>query len=205
VTPIIQFFTKIGIHPNWITALGFLLNIVASGLIYYSSFVLAGVFVGIAGIFDFIDGKVAALLQRRTKFGAIFDSILDRYSDVAIYLALILYFFENNFRGLAWAALLALIGSVMTSYIKAIGESHGFHFRGGALRRQERITLICFGLLFSFVRRWAESIFRFPFLPLSLILYFLAIFTNFSAVQRFFLLRKISQNQDRQNQKQVLK
>jgi phosphatidylglycerophosphate synthase len=107
----------------------------------------------------------------------------------------------------------------MTSYIKAIGESHGVKFRMGALRRQERVTLICVGLVFTFLNQGMVNILRdiagflrislgdIPIMPLTLIIYFLAIFTNFSAIQRFIMLRKItiSGNEQPKNKDDVAK
>jgi len=203
VTPLINFFSTNNINPNWITALGFFLNIIASCFIYYGKFFIGGILVGIAGIFDFIDGKVAAATQKITKFGGIFDSILDRYSDVVIYLAIILFYQQNEFDRTVFVTLLALVGSIMTSYIKAIGESHGFKFRFGALRRQERITLLCFGLLFNFMHQVVSDFFQYiaglftisidsiVITPLSLVIYFLAFFTNFTSIQRFIELIRI--------------
>ena len=206
VTPLIKFFSFIKINPNWITAFGFIQNVIASIFIFYEYFIIGGILVGTAGIFDFIDGKVAALTQSITKFGGIFDSILDRYSDIVIYLAIILYYLKNDFDMPAFATLLALVGSVMTSYIKAIGESHGFKFRMGALRRQERITLICSGLIFTFANQPIATFFHYiaglfqisidvlPIMPLTLVIYFMAIFTNFTSIQRFIALSKIAKN-----------
>ena len=205
VTPLIHFFSKARVSPNWITACGFFQNVIAAIFIIFGHLIVAGLLVGTAGIFDFIDGKVASLSQKVTKFGAIFDSILDRYSDIVIYLAIALLTFKTEMAAVAVASLLAMIGSLMTSYIKAIGESHGYHFRSGALRRQERVTLICAGLVLSFVHGGFERLFQasgfvgfvqqyFPFFPLSLVIYFLAIFTNLTAVQRFHHLHRLSRS-----------
>lgn len=203
VTPLIHFFSKAQVHPNWITACGFFQNVIAAVFIFFGHFIVAGLLVGTAGIFDFIDGKVASLSRKVTVFGAIFDSILDRYSDIVIYAAITLLAFRREVVSVAVAALLAMIGSLMTSYVKAVGESHGYHFRSGALRRQERVTIICVGLIFTFVHSGFEHLFQasrfegvvhqyFPFFPLSLFIYILAIFTNLTAVQRFYHLFKIT-------------
>jgi CDP-diacylglycerol--glycerol-3-phosphate 3-phosphatidyltransferase len=208
VTPLIKLFSAKRINPNWLTASGFLLNVLSSFFIWYGQFIVAGIIIGFAGIFDFIDGKVASLTGRVTKFGAIFDSILDRYSEILVFFTISLYFIRENFEITAFVSMLALIGSVMTSYVKAIGESHGFKFRAGALRRQERITLLFFGLIFTFAHQAIEktllpvaSLFdssnHLPLMPLSLVIYFLAIFTNFSAVQRFIQLGKVSKKSER--------
>lgn len=206
VTPFITFFSKTGINPNWLTFLGFLQNVAAACFIAMGHFLIACLFIVIAGIFDSIDGKVAASTQQTTTFGAIFDSTLDRYSDMSIYLGIAIFYNRSGFELLALASIVALIGSVMTSYIKAIGESHGFNFRIGVLRRQERITLISIGLFFTLWHKSIESFFikmaaqlhiavdSLPVMPMALVIYFLAIFTNYSAIQRFIHLGKMTKN-----------
>lgn len=208
VTPLIKIFSFVNINPNWLTVLGFLQNVVAAILIVYEKFLTAGLFIIIAGIFDFIDGKVAVKTGKATKYGAILDSVLDRYSDIVIYMSIFFYYQKNGFDFASLAAVIAIVGSVMTSYIKAIGEAHGISFRMGALRRQERITLICTGLVFSFLHPGIAHLLQdisfavridlgaIPVMPLTLIVYFLAIFTNFSAIQRFVFLRRMSINED---------
>lgn len=203
VTPLINLFSRIHLNPNWLTFMGFIMNVIASIFIIYAHFGIACAFIIIGGIFDFIDGKVAKSTGQMTKFGAIFDSVLDRYSDALLYLGIMVYYIMHDHNILAVLSIIALIGSLLTSYIKAIGESHGFRFRIGALRRQERITLISIGLLFSFAHNSIENIMsnimnhfnhsidNLPIMPLSFIIYILCILTNFSAVQRLtFLLKK---------------
>lgn len=208
VTPFIRFFSSVKINPNWITVLGFVQNVVAAIFIAHKRFLIGGLFIVIAGIFDFIDGKVAAKTQQTTEFGAILDTVLDRYSDMVIYLGVIFYYLKNNFEISAFVAIIALGGSFMTSYVKTVGDSHGIKFRIGLLRRQERITLICVGLVFTFMNQGLVNILhdlaaavrvnlgRIPVMPLTLIIYFLAVFTNFSALQRFILMRKIARTKN---------
>jgi CDP-diacylglycerol--glycerol-3-phosphate 3-phosphatidyltransferase len=177
----------------------------------YKELILGGLFIVVAGVFDFIDGKVAVKTKRTTQYGAILDTVLDRYSDSVIYIGIIVYYQKNNFDLSTLATIIALVGSVMTSYVKAVGDSHGIRFRMGTVRRQERITLICIGLVFTFLNQGIANIlgdvaifFRMklgelPVMPLTPIIYFLAIFTNFSALQRFFLLRKITRSEREQS------
>lgn len=210
VTPIISIFSTGFINPNWITFGGFLLNIIAACFILNGKFIYAGIFVIFGGIFDFVDGKVAAKTNQTTVFGAIFDSILDRYSDIALCLALSIYFIANDFFIMALITILALIGSIMTSYIKAIGQSHGFNFRIGFLRRQERMTILCVALMFSFLdtplKNWLDNNFDYllelgqniPNIIIASGVYFLAFFSNLTAIQRFLKLRKLSKERDSQ-------
>ena len=215
VFPLIKFFSSVKINPNWLTLLGFVQNIIAACFIVVEKFLVGGLFIVVAGIFDFIDGKVAAKTKSTTKYGAVLDSILDRYSDIVIYLGIILYYQRNNYDISLIVTVIAIVGSVMTSYIKAIGESYGVEFRMGVLRRQERITLICVGLVFTFLNQGIVNILRdiagflrislgdIPIMPLTLIIYFLAIFTNFSAIQRFIMLRKITKSGNEQQKNKV--
>jgi CDP-diacylglycerol--glycerol-3-phosphate 3-phosphatidyltransferase len=215
VTPMIKFFSSVKINPNWLTFLSFVQNIIAAFFIVIEKFLVGGLFIVVAGIFDFIDGKVAAKTKSITIYGAILDSILDRYSDIVIYLGIILYYQRYSYDISLMVTVIAIVGSVMTSYIKAIGESYGVKFRMGALRRQERITLICVGLVFTFLNQGMANIIRdiaeflrislgdIPIMPLTLIIYFLAIFTNFSAIQRFVILRKITKSRNERPKNEV--
>jgi CDP-diacylglycerol--glycerol-3-phosphate 3-phosphatidyltransferase len=212
VTPIIEFFSKRGIDPNWITVSSFLLNIIAAFFIYDGQFVAAGLIIGTAGILDFVDGKVAAALKRITKFGGILDSILDRYSDMVIFGSIAVYFVQHGFLLIAVVALLALIGAAMTSYVRAVGSLHGFRFRVGAVRRQERISLICFALLFGSLDSYLQYLLvnvmglfsttvLLPPLLLSIVIFLLAILTNVTAIQRIVVLARFSREADIQNSK----
>jgi phosphatidylglycerophosphate synthase len=161
-------------------------------------------FIVAGGIFDFIDGKVAALTGKTSKWGAILDSTLDRYSDVVLYLAIAAYYLKTEFPVTAFVALMALVGSMMTSYLMAIGRSHGYEFRIGILRRQDRLTLIGAGVLLTFLHEPIAGLLvgiaeylgispgPLPIMPLTLIVYFLAILANFTAVQRLIFLRVLS-------------
>jgi CDP-diacylglycerol--glycerol-3-phosphate 3-phosphatidyltransferase len=213
VTPLVKFFSSIRINPNWLTVLGFVQNVVAAVFIASENLMIGGLFIVIAGIFDFIDGKVAAKTHQTTAYGAVLDTVLDRYSDIVIYLGIICYYQKNRFALSAFVTAIALAGSVMTSYLKAVGDSHGIKFRIGALRRQERIALICIGLVFTFLNPGMVNLLHrlsaffelipgdIPVMPLTFIIYFLAIFTNFSALQRFLLLRKIIRTRNPEQEK----
>lgn len=195
VTPLIWLFSNMGINPNWITVTSLMLNAAGAVLVLTGKFLIAGVVIAVAGIFDFVDGKVAARSRRVTILGGLVDSVLDRYSDLFIFIAIAGYFAMHGFYAAALATMLAMIGAVMTSYTKALAASYGFRFRMGAVRRQERITLICFGLCFDFLDPALknllaglgviESAGRMAPIPLSLVIYFLAVFNNLSALQRF--------------------
>ena len=100
-----------------------------------------------AGIFDIVDGEVARRTKRVTKFGAFFDSVIDRYSDLLLLLGLIGWFARINRLQYVWLTGLCLIGSVLTSYTRARAESLIPACKVGFLERPERIVLLVIGAL----------------------------------------------------------
>ena len=172
-------------------------------LIVFDRLLLAFVCVVSGGILDFVDGKVAVLTGTVSRAGAVLDSCLDRYSDVVVYLALVVYFTARSFPLTAFAAVLAIVGSMMTSYVMALAKSNGVEFRIGVLRRQDRITLISIGLLLAPTHRLfvaaltagigqlGFSVGPLPLLPLATVVWALAALTNVTALQRFFVLLRI--------------
>jgi len=204
VTPIIALLSSGRVNPNWVTSAGFLLLVLAGYYLAMGRFYHAVGFVVLGGISDFVDGKVAARTNRMTQFGAIYDSVLDRYSDMVMFIALAIYFYSRAHFVSALIAIMALVGGFMTSYIKAIGKSHGFDFRVGFLRRQERMTIVSLALVFSFldpyIRDWLGSDLKSreisPNLVVAAGVWFLAVFSNVTAVQRLLKLREMSKKRN---------
>lgn len=139
----------IGANPNILTLIGLLINLAAAALLAAGSFLAAGLIILGASVFDMLDGRVARLRKSATKFGAFFDSVIDRLSDLALFMGLILYY--ARIARLSYVALtcLALIGSVMISYTRARAESLIRHCKVGFLERPERIVLLIIGALFD--------------------------------------------------------
>jgi len=137
------------IHPNVLTAVGLVINIAAAVLFGKGNFVAAGVVVLGAGLFDMVDGRVARASNTVTPFGAFFDSVVDRYSDMALYMGLLVYYARVG-RSL-YVVLVALVmaGSVMISYTRARAESLIPSCKVGFLERPERIVLIIIGALMN--------------------------------------------------------
>src|SRR5258707_10514284 len=135
------------IHPNVLTALGLAINIVAAILFGKGRFLAAGLVVLGAGVFDMVDGRVARASNTATSFGAFFDSVVDRYSDMALYMGLLVYYARaGRFLYLVLVALV-MAGSVMISYTRARAESLIPSCKVGFLERPERIVLIIIGAL----------------------------------------------------------
>ncbi|MFQ5927813.1 MAG: CDP-alcohol phosphatidyltransferase family protein [Terriglobia bacterium] len=148
-----------GIHPNLLTLLGFVVNIWAAMLFAAASatdpaaqkrqFLAAGIIIFFAGIFDFADGLVARRQGRVTPFGAFFDSIIDRYSDLVLYMGLLVYYARGNRFFYVVLVAVAMAGSFMVSYARARAESLIPECRVGFMERPERVVLLIIGSLFN--------------------------------------------------------
>lgn len=142
---IIATSVALGIHPNVLTLIGVLINIVAAWALAVDRFVLAGVIMIVANIFDFIDGKVAHITGKQSQFGAFWDSTLDRFSDLALFTGLIWLYSTLDRQGYVLVATLTLIFSIMTSYARARAESLIDKCKVGFMERPERIVLFMIG------------------------------------------------------------
>ena len=142
---IISASVALGIHPNLLTLIGVLVNIVAAWALAVDRFVLAGVIMIVANIFDFIDGKVAHITGKQSRFGAFWDSTLDRFSDLALFTGLIWLYSSLGREGYVLVATLTLIFSIMTSYARARAESLIEKCKVGFMERPERIVLFMIG------------------------------------------------------------
>ena len=149
---IIAVCVALRIHPNVLTLIGVLINVGAAIALGRDHFLLAGVIMIVANIFDFIDGKVAHITNTQSAFGAFWDSTLDRLSDIALFLGLI-YLYSNLRRtDYVMVASLAMMFSIMTSYARARAESLIEKCKVGFMERPERIVLFMIG---AFTNRMA--------------------------------------------------
>ena len=133
------------IHPNTLTLIGVLINVVAAWALAMDRFILAGIIMIVANIFDFIDGKVAHLTGKQSRFGAFWDSTLDRFSDLALFTGLIWLYADLGRKDYVLIATLTLIFSIMTSYARARAESLVEKCKVGFMERPERIVLFMIG------------------------------------------------------------
>lgn len=149
---IINLSVALGIHPNVLTLIGVLINVAAAWALAVDRFVLAGIVMICANIFDFIDGKVAHITGKQSEFGAFWDSTLDRFSDLALFAGLIWLYSTLDRQDYVLVATLALIFSIMTSYARARAESLIEKCKVGFMERPERIVLFMIG---AFTNRMA--------------------------------------------------
>src|ERR1051325_484163 len=137
------------IHPNVLTFLGLVINIGAAALLAVGQFRWAGVVIIGAGLFDMVDGRVARETNRVTRFGGFFDSVLDRYSDLALFMGLLVYYAAIGRFGYIVLTAIVMTGSVMVSYTRARAECTIPKCKVGFLERPERVVLIILGALFD--------------------------------------------------------
>jgi len=144
------------ISPNALTFIGLLINVVAGILFGYAHpdnqrriFFYAGLVIIGAGIFDMVDGRVARATNQVTIFGGFFDSIIDRYSDVALFFGLLVYYARANRFFYVVMVAFVMISSVMVSYARARAESLIPSCKVGFMERPERIVLVIIGALFN--------------------------------------------------------
>jgi CDP-diacylglycerol---glycerol-3-phosphate 3-phosphatidyltransferase len=137
------------IHPNVLTFVGLLINIYAAFLLAAGSFFQAGLVIVGAGIFDMVDGRVARYTNQVTKFGGFFDSVLDRYSDLALLMGLLVYYASINRNAYVVLTAVVMTASVMISYTRSRAENTIPSCKVGFLERPERIVLLIIGALFD--------------------------------------------------------
>lgn len=137
---------KITISPNVLTVIGFLITVVASLFIPFN-LMIGGILIILGGFFDMLDGIVARVNGKKTEFGALLDSTLDRYSDSIIFISIAWYFFDsNNLTGVIFT-IISLVGAFLISYVRARAEGINIKCNVGLLERPERIVLIAFGCI----------------------------------------------------------
>jgi CDP-diacylglycerol--glycerol-3-phosphate 3-phosphatidyltransferase len=145
------------ISPNVLTFIGLVINVVAALLFGFASadnnqprlFLYAGLVIIGAGVFDMVDGRVARATNQVTVFGAFFDSVIDRYSDVALFFGLLVYYARANRFFYVVLVAFVMVSSVMVSYTRARAESLIPLCKVGFMERPERIVLVIIGALFN--------------------------------------------------------
>src|SRR5918993_259471 len=137
------------IHPNVLTFVGLLINVAAAVLLGTGQFRAAAYVIIGAGIFDMVDGRVARETNRVTRFGGFFDSVLDRYSDLALLMGLLVWYGSINRPFYVVLTAVVMAGSVMVSYTRARAECTIPSCKVGFMERPERIVLLIIGALFD--------------------------------------------------------
>ena len=166
---IVRWLALSKIHPNALTFIGLLINIWAAWLFSEGKLFAAGLVVVGASVFDMVDGRVARATSQVTRFGGFFDSVLDRYSDLVLYIGLLVYYASINRFAYIVLTAVVMMGSVMVSYSRARAENSIPKCKVGFLERPERIVLIMIGALFN---------------RMAAVLWVIAILSNWTVVHR---------------------
>ena len=145
--PVARLLARTGLTPNAVSWIGFILALGAAALIITAHPFAAGWVILIAGFFDILDGALARHLKKVTPFGGILDSTLDRLSEAAVLLAILVSFGWSPL--LVLLVFLALLGSVLVSYTRARAEAAGLECKVGLFTRAERVVVLALGLLLS--------------------------------------------------------
>ena len=178
--PIAAFLNRLGIRPNTVTLIGLAGTVGCSLLIGFGHMTWAGILLLIMGPVDAMDGALARMRNEASAWGAFVDSVTDRYSELFLFMGFLMYFMvHSNPLGILFAYL-AAAGSVLVSYVKARADASKLDANVGLLTRVERYLVLIPGLIFSGL---------YP--PVALIaLIIIAVFANFTALQRIFRVRR---------------
>lgn len=192
INPVVKGLIKMGVTPNVITTTGLVLNIVAAALFIYAGYLareesffyvgLGGGVVLFAGLFDMLDGRVARMGNKVSRFGAFYDSVLDRYSELFTLFGLFFFLVLQGYVAWAIVAFVALIGSIMVSYVRARAEGLGLECKVGLMQRPERVVLTSLGALFCGI--FGDCMAFDPILILALPLALIALLANVTAFVR---------------------
>ncbi len=218
IDPLVRGMIKIGITPNFVTGTGLVLNIVACCIFIFGAthgdrgdFTLVGwggFVILFAGLFDMMDGQVARIGKMSSRYGALFDSVLDRYSELIMFFGICYYLILQGYFFSSLFAFIALIGSMMVSYVRARAEGLGIQCKGGFMQRPERIIIISLGAIFCgvfyyffgdykvFISGLPFPVFE-PVLIFIIPLVFVAVFANITAIGRLLDSKKTMQEEDK--------
>jgi phosphatidylglycerophosphate synthase len=152
INPLVRLLIRLGLTPNMVTTIGLVLNIGVAiifisgaeegrrGDLRYVGW--AGGLILFAGLFDMLDGQVARLGNMSSPFGALYDSVLDRYSELILFLGICYYLVSHHYFMSSLFAFIGLIGSMMVSYTRARAEGLGIEIKDGLMQRPERVIII---------------------------------------------------------------
>ncbi len=191
INPLVNGMIKIGITPNFITTTGLILNIAAAAIFIYAGYQSCDtlMYVGIgggvvlfAGLFDMLDGRVARVGGKVSRFGAFYDSVLDRYSELFTLFGIFFFLILKGYMAWAIVTFVALIGSIMVSYVRARAEGLDIECKVGLMQRPERVVLTALGAIFCGV--FADITLFDPVLILTIPQAIIAVLANYTAFIR---------------------
>lgn len=179
VVPVARFLAGLGVRPNTVTLVGFILTLGVTVLIATGRLTLSGWLLLLILPLDAVDGALARMLDRESCFGAFLDSTLDRLSDASLLGGLAIYYLRRDSTAEVVAVLVALVGSLLVSYLRARAEGLGFTCKVGLLTRLERGATLVVGLILALPR---------------VTVWVLAVGSAVTALQRFFHVYRASRS-----------
>ena len=182
--PIGTFLNRLGLMPNTITILGLVGNTIGAFFLMRGNMLVGGLLVLAMGPIDALDGTMARLRGEPSNFGAFVDSVTDRYSELVIFLGLIIFYSQQGEWQNCMAVYLAAAGSVLVSYVRSRAETLGYEAKVGVLTRFERYAVLSPSLIFNI-----------PMVGMLII----AVLANFTAIQRIIHVRRQAHAQMRGN------
>lgn len=187
ISAMVRGLASAGVHPNILTTIGVSINIGCCVLFGFGHFFWAGIVLIVANLFDMLDGNVARLTGNVTKFGSFLDSSLDRLSDMAVFLGIMIFYAGNwpqhSLLNVALAGV-GMIASVMVSYTTARSEGLGVKANVGFLQRPERVVLLIIGALSTW--DWNSDNFLFNRMPQ--VLWVLAVGSVWTLIHRMYFI-----------------
>jgi CDP-diacylglycerol---glycerol-3-phosphate 3-phosphatidyltransferase len=168
---IVRPLTLLKINPNFLTFIGVLISLWAAFEFGYGSLRKGGLIIILAGLFDMLDGEVARVSRTETRFGAFYDSVIDRYSDIIILQGLLVYYARHQMLEYVVLVGVVIMGAVLTSYTRARAESLIPSCKVGFMERPERIVLLIIGGLAN---------------RMEAVLWILAILGNWTVISRIY-------------------
>jgi CDP-diacylglycerol--glycerol-3-phosphate 3-phosphatidyltransferase len=175
--PLARLINRTGISPNLLTMIGFVLTVGVAYVLATGHLQIGGVLLAVAGLFDALDGTLARLAGRKSRFGAFLDSIVDRLSEAVIFLGLLVHYTQHGGRQESFLIYATVVGSLMVSYARARAESIGVECKRGILTRFERAVVMVIGLILD---------------QMLIALWILAVLSNFTALQRMYHVWRIT-------------
>ena len=186
--PVGDFLENANIHPHVVTASGFFLSVITGWLFWKGYMFWGGITLILAGACDVLDGRLARNTNRTSRFGAVLDSTVDRYSEIFVFMGLAAFFHSASMSAII---ILAMAGSLLTSYVRARAEGLGLECKIGLMQRPERVTFIVvgaiIGALFDLVFGTQQ-----PLLKLAIV--GIAVLGNVTVIQRVLHVREQLRN-----------
>jgi CDP-diacylglycerol---glycerol-3-phosphate 3-phosphatidyltransferase len=208
IMPLVYAGKSLHLSPNMISTIGVVPSIIASFFLANGWCVTGGILILVGGTLDIIDGKLARLTQRTSKFGALYDSTLDRFAEITVYTGIGYFYVFQNMHVSSLLVVIAASGSIMVSYVRARAESHGFTCNVGWMRRGERLILLGGAAILSFFPQPFDIliigllrlipfgwVYYYPPMPLTLAIALIAILTPVTVAQRIYTVWKQIQSE----------